>query len=143
MKRVSASLAVVMLTASGHPVTTSTLRSWVHRGHITRGPGGYDLHQILTYIEHRETRMTKYHSVLIEQKPTDMKQGARLMIDGLDIANATRSLSLVWGPDPLPTLTLELQPGEMAVELEQAKVVVDDNTREVLLKLGWTEPKAA
>lgn len=57
MRRVSASLAVVMLAASGHPVTTSTLRSWVHRGHITRGPGGYDLHQILTYIEHRETRM--------------------------------------------------------------------------------------
>lgn len=53
MNRVPASLAVVMLAASGHPVSPITLRSWVYRGHISRQAGGYDLGQILKYIERR------------------------------------------------------------------------------------------
>lgn len=40
-------------------VTATTLRSWVHRGHITRGPGGYDLAEILAYLDRRNaTRAT-------------------------------------------------------------------------------------
>jgi hypothetical protein len=31
-----------------------TLRLWVYRGHITRGPGGYDLREILDYLDSRE-----------------------------------------------------------------------------------------
>ncbi|MFF4600573.1 hypothetical protein [Amycolatopsis sp. NPDC001319] len=37
-------------------IGTATLRKWVQRRHITRGSGGYDLAEILTYIDHRENR---------------------------------------------------------------------------------------
>lgn len=68
MKRVPASLAVLLLHqeadaraldgdaegAARLRVRPATLRKWVQRGHITRGPGGYDLGEILTYLEQRE-----------------------------------------------------------------------------------------
>jgi len=61
VKRVPASLAVLLLhqeaDARGDDVLRvrpATLRKWVQRGHITRGPGGYDLAEILTYLEQRE-----------------------------------------------------------------------------------------
>lgn len=68
MKRVPASLAVLLLHQQADAmvldgdiegakklrVTPGALRNWVWRGHITRGPGGYDLAEILTYLEQRE-----------------------------------------------------------------------------------------
>lgn len=58
--RVPAALVLVMLhqeaTRTGdtrYRVTAATLRSWVHRGHITRGPGGYDLAEITAYLDRR------------------------------------------------------------------------------------------
>lgn len=61
MNRVPAALAVLLLhqeaDARGDEslrITAGALRNWVWRGHITRGPGGYDLSEILTYLEHRE-----------------------------------------------------------------------------------------
>jgi hypothetical protein len=36
-------------------ITPGALRNWVWRGHITRGPGGYDLGEILGYLERRAT----------------------------------------------------------------------------------------
>jgi hypothetical protein len=36
----------------------ATLRKWVQRGHITRGDGGYDLKEILNYLDRRESRCT-------------------------------------------------------------------------------------
>lgn len=67
MTRVRASDVIVLLYAEAAAreekgqsgdflrITTTTLRSWVHRGHITRGAGGYDLAEILAYIERRVT----------------------------------------------------------------------------------------
>jgi hypothetical protein len=62
MKRVPASLVLLVLhreaDARGdeqYRVAASTLRSWVRRGHITRGDGGYDLAEILAYFERRAT----------------------------------------------------------------------------------------
>lgn len=54
MKRVPADLALLALHQSGHQIKPVTLRLWVHRGHITRGPGGYDLTEILAYLDRRE-----------------------------------------------------------------------------------------
>lgn len=61
LKRVPASLAVLLLhqeaDASGDErlrIRPATLRKWVERGHITRGDGGYDLTEILGYLEQRE-----------------------------------------------------------------------------------------
>jgi hypothetical protein len=53
MKRVPAELVLLALRQSGHQINPSTLRMWVHRGHITRGNGGYDLAEILDYLDRR------------------------------------------------------------------------------------------
>jgi hypothetical protein len=39
-----------------HRITAATLRSWAHRGHISpAGRDGYDLGEILGYLDHRAT----------------------------------------------------------------------------------------
>lgn len=53
--RVPVSLALLYLSQSGHTLTPTTLRSWVHRGHITRDRGGYCLTEIRLYLERRDT----------------------------------------------------------------------------------------
>jgi hypothetical protein len=53
MKRVPASLALLALRQSGYHITPGTLRIWVHRGHITRGEGGYDMEEIVAYLDRR------------------------------------------------------------------------------------------
>lgn len=53
MTRVPAHLVLVLLRQSGIHISPATLRSWVRRGHITRGPGGYDLREILNYLDRR------------------------------------------------------------------------------------------
>lgn len=58
MQRVPASLALLALRQSGHNISPSTLRMWVNRGHITRGPGGYDLREIIRYLDTRTPRDT-------------------------------------------------------------------------------------
>lgn len=35
----------------------ATLRKWVQRGHITRGDGGYDLGEIVEYLDRRDARI--------------------------------------------------------------------------------------
>lgn len=69
VKRVPAALAVLLLhqeadarQAAGDlagakelRITPGALRNWVYRGHITRGRGGYDLGEILAYLERRAT----------------------------------------------------------------------------------------
>jgi hypothetical protein len=54
VKRVPASLAVLALRQSGYHLSAVTLRQWVHRGHVTRGPGGYCLAEIVDYIDRRQ-----------------------------------------------------------------------------------------
>lgn len=54
MRRVPASLALLALAQSGYHVKPGTLRAWVARGHLTRGRGGYDLAELLAYVEDRE-----------------------------------------------------------------------------------------
>lgn len=54
--RIPASLALLLLRQSGITVSPATLRSWVHRGHLTRSVGGYCPTEIRLYIESRDTR---------------------------------------------------------------------------------------
>ena len=65
MKRLPASLVLLLLHQEAdstgderYRIKPATLRSWTHRGHITRGTGGYDLQEILKYIDNRERRVT-------------------------------------------------------------------------------------
>lgn len=39
---------------SSYAVQAGTLRQWVHRGHIGRGRGGYDLAEVLHYLTTRK-----------------------------------------------------------------------------------------
>lgn len=62
MKRVPASLVLCVLHAEAdrtgdnrYRITPAALRKWVQRQHITRGPGGYDLAEILNYLTKRDT----------------------------------------------------------------------------------------
>lgn len=54
--RVPADLALLLLRQSGIHLAPATLRSWVHRGRITRGEGGYCVTEIREYLESRDTR---------------------------------------------------------------------------------------
>ena len=54
MTRVPASLALLALRQSGHQLTASGLRNWTARGHITRTRDGYDLREILDYLDTRK-----------------------------------------------------------------------------------------
>jgi hypothetical protein len=54
VRRVPASLALIALRQSGYQISSSTLRQWVRRGHITRGPGGYCLVEIVEYLDSRQ-----------------------------------------------------------------------------------------
>lgn len=54
--RIPASLALLLLRQSGITVSPATLRSWVHRGHLTRSDGGYCVTEIRKYLEARDTR---------------------------------------------------------------------------------------
>lgn len=138
MNRVPASLAVVMLAASGHPVSPITLRSWVYRGHISRQEGGYDLREILTYLDSRESHMTK-HVVNITQKPSGVYQ---VVLDGTDIANACSGLTVDMGdPSYPPTVTVTM-PIHIGLSVA-AEVVVDQRTHSALVHLGWSPPAAS
>lgn len=53
MRRVPASLALLALRQSGHHIRPSTLRMSVNRSQITRSAGGYDLAEILAYLDRR------------------------------------------------------------------------------------------
>lgn len=55
MTRVPAHLVLTLLRQSGITLSPATLRSWVRRGHITRGEGGYDPQEILDYLDRRST----------------------------------------------------------------------------------------
>lgn len=63
MNRVPASIALLALRQSGHRISPSTLRMWVNRGHITRGPGGYDLREITRYLDQRAPTRNQAHRV--------------------------------------------------------------------------------
>jgi hypothetical protein len=47
-------LAILFVRGSGEACTHSTLRSWVHRGHIRRYRSGYSLVEIAAYLVKRQ-----------------------------------------------------------------------------------------
>lgn len=59
MTRVPVLVALLALRQSGYDLSAATLRSWVHRGHITRGKGGYCIREITAYVDAREASKTR------------------------------------------------------------------------------------
>lgn len=53
MKRAPVDVVLVMLAQGGIQTNARTIRNWRLRGHITRTRDGYDLREILDYIDSR------------------------------------------------------------------------------------------
>lgn len=53
MKRVPARLVRLLLEQSGRPIAPDSLRNWTRRGHITRTAEGYDLREVVAYLDRR------------------------------------------------------------------------------------------
>jgi hypothetical protein len=54
VNRVPVDLVVLVLAQSGITVNARQIRNWRLRGHITRTTDGYDLTEVLAYIERRD-----------------------------------------------------------------------------------------
>lgn len=66
---------------------------------------------------------------------------ARLTLDGEDISNQVLGLSLWIEPKTHEKhLDLHLIPGALDVELRDTHVLVDAETHDLLVRLGWTPP---
>lgn len=53
MKRVPVDIVVLMLAQGGIEANARQIRNWRLRGHITRTEEGYDLREIITYLDAR------------------------------------------------------------------------------------------
>lgn len=51
--RVPVELVLLMLAQSGISTNARTIRNWRLRGHITRTKDGYDLHEVVAYLDQR------------------------------------------------------------------------------------------
>lgn len=56
MKRVPVVLVILMLAQGGIHVNARQIRNWRLRGHITRTTEGYDLREIVDYLDRRSAR---------------------------------------------------------------------------------------
>lgn len=66
---------------------------------------------------------------------------AKLTLDGDDISSRVRGLHLWIDPQTHePHLELHLVPGGLHVELRETHVLVDAETHDFLVRLGWTPP---
>lgn len=59
VKRVPFELVCLLLAQEGIAVNARTVRNWTLRGHITRTSEGYDLREILSYLDLRKARDTR------------------------------------------------------------------------------------
>lgn len=65
---------------------------------------------------------------------------SRVELSGHDISSALTGVSLRLEAGSVPTATLEMALWEMPTELDMVQVKVPDETRELLVRLGWTPP---
>lgn len=64
---------------------------------------------------------------------------ATLELDGTDISNATKGLTLTMRAGHLPVAVLEVPVTDLSTET-QADVRISDEVCELLVGLGWTPP---
>jgi len=67
---------------------------------------------------------------------------ASIEINGTDVSRAVRGLTLTMKVGRLPTVVLEVPVLQgLSAEAGEVDVRIPDETRELLLKLGWTAPE--
>lgn len=68
--------------------------------------------------------------------------GYNVTLDGVDRSNEVVSVEVKVGVDHLPNVTLGIAATNASVTFDQARVAVDEMSRDVLIQLGWTPPSA-
>lgn len=76
------------------------------------------------------------HSIIIRKRG----RSGEVILDGRPIGDFVYSASIESREVPEVTLDLFATAG-LDVDLDPAKVVIDEKTAEVLVALGWTKPK--
>lgn len=84
--------------------------------------------------------MTNTHTLAIHSKGTH----ATVHLDGTDIAHALTGIALTLGVNKAATATLDLVIVDVTeVQDTEARIVIPDATRDLLVQLGWTAPPEA
>ncbi|MFG2269128.1 hypothetical protein ACGFNY_05060 [Streptomyces chartreusis] len=65
---------------------------------------------------------------------------SQVELSGHDISHALTGVTLRLDAGSVPTATLEVALWEVPTELDAVQVKVPDETRELLVRLGWTPP---
>ncbi|MEV4096969.1 hypothetical protein [Streptosporangium saharense] len=77
----------------------------------------------------------------IEISGTGLQGGTTVRLNGQDIAQDLRGLSLALGTDRFPKVELDLAVFEVVqLDLEDVQVHIPTSTHELLTRLGWTPP---
>lgn len=67
---------------------------------------------------------------------------ARVLLDGHDISHAVRAMTWEFEVDHVPQLILDLPIHDItSLDSEDTEILIPDDTREALIKLGWTPPE--
>lgn len=65
---------------------------------------------------------------------------SRVHLDGEDISNALVGVKVNLAPGSMPMATLEMALWEVPTELDQVGIQIPEETRALLVRLGWTPP---
>lgn len=71
---------------------------------------------------------------------TGLPGGTAVELDGMDITSAIDALSLRLSVSEHPTGVLNVLLHKVDTEVENPRLVVPDETRDLLVRLGWTPP---
>lgn len=66
--------------------------------------------------------------------------GHRVVLDGQDIANSILGLTVAFKGGESPAATLDLVLDEIPTETDDVRVHLPEETRDLLVRLGWTPP---
>lgn len=67
---------------------------------------------------------------------------AAVELDGVDIADCITGVDLRFRVDDIPCATLNLLLVDVTpVDSEDVEVLIDEKTRDLLVRLGWTPPE--
>lgn len=67
-------------------------------------------------------------------------EATRVELDGEDISQTLTGLSVRLDAGELPCIQLDVLVLDLTAELENPRIVIPDDTRDLLIRFGWTPP---
>jgi hypothetical protein len=92
----------------------------------------------LSGTEQSQVRRGFTHAKIYQSGPVD----AMIELDGQNVADSIRGLTVTLKAGDLPTLVLDPVVEDISLELENPQVYVSAAARHLLIKIGWTPPEA-